>query len=298
MPRLRFYLSCGYQLPDEIVKVAAHAEWAGFDGITLSDHVFLPVSRSSDYPDTATGKPVFDDDAYWPDVWVTVGAVAAATSRIKIRSVYLLPLRHPILAARAAGTAAIVSGGRLELNIGAGWLRDEFDALGVDFRLRGALTNEAMEAIRALWHEGPVQHSGRHFQIGPLYMLPAPAAPVPLFVAGDSPAAFKRAARLGDGYYSFPRTHAEIEEIVRTLRALRAEYHPDEPPDRFTINVQSKEAVTVDDYRRLEEMGVASVAVRAWPLVRSRVPPVQERLAAVERFAETIISGYAGGGSS
>ncbi len=289
---LKFYLSGGYQLPHELVEVAVHAEEAGFDGVSLADHVFLPVQRESPYPDTPTGQPVFDDDANWPDVWVTVGALAARTKRVRIRPMYILPLRHPILVARAAGTAAVLSGGRLEINVAVGWLREEFDALGVDFHRRGVLTTEAMHAMRSLWHDGAVEYQGRHFQIDPLYLEPAPTTPIPLYIAGESQAAFERAARIGDGFYTFPRTHVEIADLIQVLRKLRRQYHPDEPPERFSINVQSKEATTIDDFRRLEEMGVASVSLRPWTPNRSRVPPLEERLAAVDRFAEEIISRY------
>jgi alkanesulfonate monooxygenase SsuD/methylene tetrahydromethanopterin reductase-like flavin-dependent oxidoreductase (luciferase family) len=97
------------------------------------------------------------------------------------------------------GTAAVLAEGRVELGVGVGDLRDEFDALGVDFHSRGRRTDESIEALRSLLRSGPVSHHGPFWDIGPIYLHPAPQRPVPILIGGESKAALQRAARLGDG---------------------------------------------------------------------------------------------------
>src|SRR5207237_5325936 len=101
----------------------------------------------------------------------------------------VLALRHPLIVARAIGTAAVIAGGRVDLGVGAGWMAEEYDTLGVDFTRRGAMIDEAIAALRALWAPGPVKHHGRFFSFGPLHMKPAPAAPIPILVRGSGDAA-------------------------------------------------------------------------------------------------------------
>src|SRR5262245_32402836 len=101
-----------------------HAERLGYSGVTIPDHVFYPVEPSTPYPASASGKPPFPLDAPWPDVWVLIGALGALTSTIHLRTnVLILPLRHPVTVARAVGTAAVMTGNRVELGIGVGHLR-------------------------------------------------------------------------------------------------------------------------------------------------------------------------------
>jgi probable F420-dependent oxidoreductase len=235
---MRFYLSCGFQQPSETVEIARHAEALGFHGISTGDHLFYPVKPSTKYPYTNDGQPSFPLDSPWPDVWVLFGALSAVTSRLHFMpTVYILPLRHPLVVARAMGTAAVLANGRIELGVGVGHLKNEFDALGVDFATRGRRTDEAIVALRSLLSSGPVAHHGEFWQIEPIYLHPAPARPIPIFVGGESNAALERTARLADGYISIPHTLEDLETLMHELRRLRAALAPELAPLGFVNQI-------------------------------------------------------------
>jgi alkylation response protein AidB-like acyl-CoA dehydrogenase len=173
MPRV--WVSVGFLPEEDVLALAPEIERLGYDGITFPDHVFTPVSAGGRYPYSEDGKPPFALDSPWPDALVLIGAVGARTTTLQLMTaVQILALRHPVLFAKAATTAARICGGRLTVGVGAGWQRDEFEALGVDFGRRGALLDEAIDAVRRLWGEQPAEHRGRHYAFGPLQMEPSP----------------------------------------------------------------------------------------------------------------------------
>jgi alkanesulfonate monooxygenase SsuD/methylene tetrahydromethanopterin reductase-like flavin-dependent oxidoreductase (luciferase family) len=215
-----------------------------------------------------------------------MGAIGALTTTLRIRTnVFILSLRHPAAVAKALGTAAVVTNNRVELGVGVGHLRDEFDVLGADFHRRGRRTDEAIMALRALLHPGPVSYQGNFWDVPAAYFHPAPDAPVPIFVGGESQAALERAARLADGYASVPRSMEELESLAAQLKELRRRLAPDQPPLR--LHLDCSDASTVDDYHRLEAAGAEVVKVEF-----GRPPDVTlaERLASMEQFAETIMA--------
>ncbi|HEX8804387.1 MAG TPA: LLM class flavin-dependent oxidoreductase, partial [Acidimicrobiales bacterium] len=131
---MRFCQSLMYAPARDWVELTRCAEQVGFHQVSLSDHVFYPSTLSSHYPYSPDGRPVFEVDQEWPDVWVMTGALAAVTRRILFSThVYVLPARNPFVVAKAVGTAAWASGDRVLLGIGAGWMREEFDALEQPF---------------------------------------------------------------------------------------------------------------------------------------------------------------------
>lgn len=283
---MKFYVGCSFQPPSETVEMAKHAERLGYAGVAIPDHVFYPVEPSTPYPYSPTGKPGFPLDAPFPDVWVMLGALGALTSRIHLRTnVFILPLRHPVTVARAVGTAAVMTQGRIELGIGVGHLRDEFDTLGFDFRTRGRRTDEAITALRSLLKAGPVSHHGEFWQVPPVYLHPAPDEPVPIFVGGESKAALERTARLADGYVSVPHTMDDLESLTTELTKMRRELAPDRPPLRFHLDCH--DATTVGDYRRLADAGAEVVKIDYRHLPNASL---DERLELMEQFADSIIN--------
>ena len=131
---MQHWQALGYTPPDQLVEIASVAEQAGFEGLLLSDHVFVPEDRQSNYPYSETGDPDFPSDAPFPDAFMTMAVLAQHTTRLRFATnVYILPLRHPIEIAKDLSTAAIFSKNRTVLGIGAGWYEDEYDAIGVPF---------------------------------------------------------------------------------------------------------------------------------------------------------------------
>jgi probable F420-dependent oxidoreductase len=269
----------------ESLAIARKAEELGLDGVVVADHLFMPDIKPGEYPYSSDGDPPFPLDAPWPDVWSLCSAIAAVTDQIEILTcVYILPLRHPLIVARAAGTAAILSEGRLTVGVGVGWLKEEFDALDVDFSSRGSIADEAIEALRALWGEGPVTFAGRHFSFGPLYLEPAPTFRIPIAIGGTSEAALRRAVRLGDGYI-VPHM-SDPDAMFMTLRRLGQRLAKrGRAKDDFRTCVVCTARDSVEELCRFAAAGADVLFVRPWRGDCS----LAEKLDALERFAgETV----------
>jgi probable F420-dependent oxidoreductase len=206
-----------------IARRAAIADEAGFDTLWMSDHIVNPTVISSRYPYRADGEVPWSPQTPWYDVLVSMSVCATVTSRIEIASgVLVLPLREPLALASQVASLDALSGGRITLGIGAGWLAEEFSAIGVDFARRGQITDDYVATLRALW-SGPVGpfHNDSVEIPGEVRCEPMPAHPIEILVGGSSKAALRRAGRIGDGWYGlFPQPPAasEIEEMITQMR--------------------------------------------------------------------------------
>lgn len=192
---------------DDFTELAVAADEFGFDTLWLGEHILSPgAGRTVPHP-TSAGQPlhhagpVVDPAVRLVDPLVTLAAAAARTRRINLATgVYLLPLRHPLATARMASTVQEIARGRFSLGVGAGWLKAEFAALGVDFPTRFSRFEESIEVLRAAWRGGWFAHSGSHFQFDQVHL--GEPVTVPLVLGGNSPPALRRAARLADGWLS------------------------------------------------------------------------------------------------
>lgn len=244
-------------------RIAAAAEEAGFDSVAVSDHVVYPARLESRYPYTPDGVPLFSPDEDWPDPWVAVGAMSAVTSRLRfLTNVYVLPLRNPFVVAKAVGTAAYLSRGRVGLGIGAGWMAEEFELMGQPFARRGKRMDEMVEVVRTLWRGGMVEHHGEFYDFDPVEMRPAPPAPVPIYVGGHSEIAMRRAATLGDGWLGMYYSVEELEQHCRTLDRAREDAGTADRP--FEIIASPMVTPTAENCERLEAAGVTTILTSAW----------------------------------
>jgi probable F420-dependent oxidoreductase len=259
---MKFIASLAFTHTSELLELARAADACGWDGLMVSDHVVHPERIETPYPYTPDGQPRWQASAPWPDPWVSIGAMAAVTRRVRFYTgVYVLPLRNPFLVAKAVGTAALLSEHRLTLGIGAGWMRDEFRLLEQPFEHRGARMDEMIEVMRRAWTGESVEHRGRCFELGPLQMSPPPPGQVPIYVGGLSPAARRRAARLGDGWIGTGQTPDEAIDYAARLRRLRDE--AGRGGDPFETIVPLVVPPDRDLLRRLEAAGVTSTTL--WP---------------------------------
>jgi probable F420-dependent oxidoreductase len=218
---MRFWQALSFTETDQLVALARTCEEAGFDGIFLSDHVFVPGQLASRYPYSPDGRPPFDAATEHPEPWAVICAMAQVTTHLRFgTAVYLAPLRHPLHVAKSVATASVLSGGRVALGVGVGWVREEFDVLGQDFERRGARLEEMIEVMRKVWAGGIVEHHGRFYDLPPLAMEPRPVAPVPVWIGGTSPAALRRAARY-DGWIGAGETPQRAPAVLARLRELR-----------------------------------------------------------------------------
>ena len=184
-------------------EVARIYEDNGLESLWVPEHLVFPATMPPRYPYTDSGYPVVTPDTPTYDPWVVLAYVAAATERIRLATnVFILPLRHPLQTARSVVTVDRVSGGRVTLGIGVGWLPDEFEYLEVDFAGRGRRTDAAIGAIRRLWSEDVIEVHDEHFDFGPVKFNPKPLQKpsIPIEVGGSSKPALRRAGRLGDGW--------------------------------------------------------------------------------------------------
>jgi probable F420-dependent oxidoreductase len=285
---LKFWQVVSFSEPDQLLGIARAAEEAGFHGVLVSDHLFFPGRLASRYPYSPDGKPAFDGTTPFPDAWTTIAAMAAVTERLRFATmVYILPLRSPLEVAKTVGTAALLSGGRVALGVGAGWIREEFDALGVPFAGRGARMDEMIEVMRRAWTGRMVEHRGRLFDYGPFQMSPAPPAPVPIYVGGLSRPALRRAAHLGDGWIGTGQTPDEAVRFVAALRGLRAEAGRAAEP--FETIVPLSVPPELDGLRRLAAEGVTGTT--AWPFSYTIGPrsTLAEKRDAMRRFADAFV---------
>ena len=222
---MKFWQMLTWMEPEQMLDVARHAELLGFEGVMLGDHAVYPRDIAASYPYSADGRPPMQPDAWYPDCWASIGAMAAVTQRLRFSvAVYVLPLRNPFEVARATGTLSILSGNRFILGAGIGWMKEEFDIYGVDFRTRGRRFEEYLDVLRLLWRGGMVEHHGRHFDFPALQIAPAPAAPVPVYLGGASAVALDRTARTAQGWIGAGNTPEEVPGILAELERLRREH--------------------------------------------------------------------------
>jgi probable F420-dependent oxidoreductase len=288
---VKFVTSLAFSDPTQFCALARAAEEAGWHGLVVSDHVVHPEKIASPYPYTKDGAPRWQAPAPWPDPWVAIGAMAAVTSRIRfLTGVYVLPMRNPFLVAKAVGTAAVLSGGRVTLGVGVGWMAEEFALLEQPFEQRGARTDEMIEVMRKLWGGGMVEHHGRFYDFPRLQMSPAPQQPIPIVIGGVSDAALRRVGRLGDGWISDIHTTEELRTIVARIREhRRAAGRADAP---LEIIAACSDAFGVDGYRRLEDIGVTQLQTMPWLFHGGPTDALDKKLDGLRRFADEVISKF------
>jgi probable F420-dependent oxidoreductase len=202
-------------------RLARLAEAAGFDSILATDHVVFPDNYTSTYPYSPTGRLPFSRSSAFPDPLIWIAYAAAVTTRLRfLTGVMILPLRHPLVLAKQVATLDSMSGGRFELGIGVGWLKEEFAAMGVPFERRGKRADEYIAAMRALWAGDGASFAGEFVNFQEVSSNPKPAGHVPIVIGGHSIAAAKRAGRLGDGF--FPSIGATVDTLPLLDVARRA----------------------------------------------------------------------------
>lgn len=281
---MQIWTGTAFMAPTDAIGVARMLDEAGFDGIVVSDHLIYPRELRSPYP-SPTGKPHWTPDTAWPDSWVLIGAMAAVTERIRFtNAVYIAPARPLLEVAKLVATAAVLSGDRVALTVGAGWMREEFDLMGQDFATRGQRLNEMIPALRELWRGGWVSWSGTHYRVPELMIEPHPQQPVKILCGGESQAALRRAARLCDGWVGTAYTVEQAREKVDTLDALRRDCGRHHEP--FDIMLAFTEPLSADLLRRAEDIGVTAVMCSPW------TTPGEDHRSAIERFADTVMKGH------
>src|SRR5579885_52395 len=277
-----FATSGAFSDPALLGHLATTAERCGFESLWSVEHVAVPVTHLP-YPGTRDGKMPGGDEVAIPDPLIPLAYVAAITKTIRLATgILILPQRHPIYTAKEVATVDVLSRGRVILGIGSGWMKEEFEALGIDFHRRGAMTDEAIQALRVLWRDGTSSFSGKHFKFGPLHSYPKPVnRNVPIHVGGHSPAAAKRAGRYGDGFFPTVMNPEKLKELFAIVRSEAQKAGRD--PDAIELSCLTR-SFKPDYLKALGDIGVSRVVVN---------PPGTKPEAitrGLEKFQEEIIS--------
>ncbi len=286
---MKFVTSLAFADAAHLGPIACAADEAGFDYVSLSDHVVHPETLRTPYPYTEDGERRWPAFTAWPDPWVAIAHMAAQTERLRFyTSVYVPAIRSPFQVAKTVGTAAVLSEDRVALGIGAGWSRDEFELMGQPFDGRGKRLDEMLDVLRKLWAGGWVQHHGEHYDFDRLEMSPAPSEPIPIFVGGFAKPALRRAATRGDGWISDLHTKAELEELIPEVLRQRAE--SDRADDPFTVLVSCSDVWDLDGYRALEDLGATHLVTFPWVFYGAADDDIQAKADGIRRFADDVVS--------
>ncbi|MET0147097.1 MAG: TIGR03619 family F420-dependent LLM class oxidoreductase [Ilumatobacteraceae bacterium] len=246
--------------PEHAAALAIAAEAAGYESLWAVQHVVMPVAHASEYPYSGSGTVPGGQAIPIPDPLVWLAWAGALTSRILLGTgIIVLPQQHPLVVAKQVATLDRLTGGRVILGVGAGWLREEYDALDADFDSRGPRMDEHIEVLRRAWSPGPTAFTGRHVTFDPVHVEPTPAHRVPIHIGGHSPAAARRAGRLADGFFPLSCQGERLTQLVSTVRdaAVAA------GRDADAIEITADAPRTEEDADAQAAAGVSRIVVNA-----------------------------------
>lgn len=287
---MRFTLMTGLGGIEDYSQLARTAEATGWASLAIPDSLFYPEVTESDYPYLSTeavrqaldGVPVLD-----PVVAMT--SMAAVTTTLRFYpAVMKVPVRQPLVLAKALSSLAVISDNRIALGAGLSPWKEDFTFNGIAFEERGQRMDDCIAIIRGAMSGEYFEFHSDYYDIGRMKMSPVPTAPVPILVGGHAVPALRRAARSGDGWVSANSDHESLQQMIGKLNELRREFGTDDRAD-FEIHAFDMHARKLDDFRRLAELGVTDICVTPWNPYDPSLDRAQ-KLAKIEQFAEAIIS--------
>ncbi len=268
------------------VGFARAAESAGFESLWTVEHTVVPVGYESTYPYDKSGRMPGADDAPIPDPLVWLSFVASATTTINLGTGILIqPQRNPVVLAKEVATLDHLSGGRMQLGVGVGWLAEEFDAIGVPFDERGRRTDDGIAAMRALWSEDRATYVGEFTSFTDCICRPQPVSgSVPVHVGGHSGVAARRAGRIGDGFFPAKGSHRRLGELFDLVRSTAAEAGRDPSAIELTCGGNGVFGPTaLEEAAALADLGVDRVVVPAFLFY-------QDTADALARYGDEVIA--------
>ena len=248
------------------LEICRTAESVGFDSVWGGEHVIRPDQIESPYPYAADGEMPGEAETRIPDPLIWLAYVAAVAPSLRLGTcILIVPQRNPLVLAKELATLDHLTGGRVELGLGVGWMREEFEALGIPWERRGARNDEYVEAMRALWAGPHAEYHGEFVDFPPVTCSPRPVrGSIPILVGGDTPVAIRRAARIADGYY--PGT-TDPEVLARLIQEVRvAAEERDRDPDSIAIHAMfgPQMADPLAGVEQFAKLGVERVMVPAF----------------------------------
>lgn len=247
--------------PQNAATLARLAEQAGFESLWTVEHVVVPAGYQSQYPYSQDGKMPGREEIAIGDPLIWLAYAAAVTERIHLATgILILPQRNPVLLAKECATLDVLSGGRLILGIGVGWLEEEFRALGVPFADRGARTDEYVEALRELWRADEPTFAGRFTEFDKAKSYPKPeGGAIPIVIGGHTEAAARRAGRIGDGFFPWGMSPEHLAGLLDVMRAAATDAGRD--PDAIEVTAG---AIDPDTMKASADLGVDRIVTAAF----------------------------------
>lgn len=271
--------------PSSLASIARNAEEMGFESLWIPEHIILPVQYKSPYPYSSSGRMPAPPETPLHDPMLVLAYAAGITSKIRLATgIFVLPIRNPITTAKAVASLDVLSGGRFIFGVGIGWLKEEFEAVGMKFEDRAARTREYVALMKELWgKDDPVFH-GKTVNLEGVRFNPKPVQKPhpPIVFGGHTEPSLKRAARLGDGWYGIAESLEETARVIKRLREHEAEQKRDKPLE-LTVAPRLGGPITVDQVRSLRDMGIARVLLGGGPSTR-------EQLVQMERFRDEVMA--------
>tara|TARA_B110000263_G_scaffold246494_1_gene257620 strand:+ start:599 stop:1507 length:909 start_codon:yes stop_codon:yes gene_type:complete len=297
--------------PEQLRTVAQRAEDLGYDHVWVSDHIILPKKVDSFYPYAADGVATFKPDEPYYEPLAALNFIAGCTQRIRLGThVLIIPYRNPVLTAKILSTLDVLSGGRLILGAGVGWMEEEFKAMGLDtYKERGAVTDEYLQIYKELWTKEDASFDGKYYQISDTGFEPKPVQKPhpPIWIGGHSGPAVRRAAKYGDGWMPIglrPPAILEPEELagkIARLRKLTVEAGRPEDAVSLTFStgvvfndtagssrawMQGNPEQIASDLRQYQDLGVSNFIIN---FQGGTVPELQENMDRFSREVMTLI---------
>jgi probable F420-dependent oxidoreductase len=270
---------------EDLAANARLAEELGFESLWMGEHLGFPTEFKSVYPYDESGSPPVRNDASIHDPLIVFSYLAAVTSKIKFGTgVYILPLRNPFAVAKAIASLDQLSNGRLLFGVGIGWLKEEFEWVGMDWDNRARRNNEMLKLMEALFTQEVPNFKGQTVGTQNFYFNPKTVQQPhpPYIIGGNTDAAIRRACRLGDGWYGIAKKLDGAVALVKRVREIEKNYQRANPLE-LTMGVQWR-STTVDDVAQLQEAGVERVLPSG--LV------ARDSLGALRRVHETLVSKF------
>ena len=253
---MKFWQSLAFVEIEQMPELARFCEELGFYGVSYGDHLVTTKNQADEYLYKDSGNVFWNPETHWPDPWVVTAALAQATTTLQfMTTIYILPLRDPLSAAKAISTAAYLSNDRVILGVGVGWQKAEFDMVGQDFHTRGKRADEQLDILPRLMSGEMTEFHGKYYDFPALKMSPGTRKPVQIMVGGYAPAAMRRASRC-DGWMATSHEEDEIYPLLEQLDGIRREEAgADKPFDVWTGVITPQEGA----YQRLAAAGVTMV---------------------------------------
>ena len=272
--------------PDWMVAFARRAELVGFESIYVVEHVVVPAGYAQRYPYSETGRMPLPDACPIPDPLELLAFIAAITDEIVLATgILVLPEHNALILAKRLATLDALSKGRMRLGIGVGWMREELEAVGVDFDSRGRRTDELIDALRTVWSSDEATFKGEFFSFERAISKPAPAQAdgIPIHIGGHSKAAARRAGRVGDGFQPLGLDGDLLAERLDLMRASAVEAGRD--PDRIELSLGGLLDLTdADAIARAEDQGAHRL------VISTREGDLDTLLAQMTEFGEKFIA--------